>query len=66
MIQWEPIPLANLYDKIQKTETDLNGEVWNFWQLIKTSPTKWGEKEFGGFWVYGQIEGYYCSQDELG
>ncbi|MEY4902925.1 MAG: hypothetical protein RLZZ292_740 [Bacteroidota bacterium] len=91
---WTPITLLELYDQIQKTETDLNGEVWNFWQLIKIEPTKWEEPTFGkegnGFWVvaicgqkviwyndiedgfnisdystFGQIEGYYCNQDEL-
>lgn len=73
---------------------DLQGEVWNFWQLIKIEPIKWNEKIYGkegnGFWVVaicgqkvlwyndiedgfnisdyvviGQIEGYYCNQDEL-
>lgn len=79
MTEWKPITL---------------GELWNFWQLIKTDPTKWVEKEHGNevgeFWVvaicgtkviwyndieegfnisgyktYGQIERYYCNQDEL-
>lgn len=91
---WIPIALTDLYDQIQKTETDLNGELWNFWQLIKIEPNKWEEKTYGnegnGFWVvaicgqkviwyndiedgfnisdyknYGQIDGYYCNQDEL-
>lgn len=39
MIEWKPISLKELYDQIQKTESDLNGELWNFWQLIKTEPT---------------------------
>lgn len=94
MTEWKPISLSELYDQIQKTETDLNGELCNFWQLIKTEPIKWIEKDYGdvggGFWVvaicgtkviwyndieygfnisdyniYGQIEGYYCNQDEL-
>jgi hypothetical protein len=55
MTEWKPISLVELYDQIQKTETDLNGELWNFWQLIKIEPTKWIENEFGdlggGFWV---------------
>ena len=92
--EWKPISLNELYEQILKTETDLRGELWNFWELIKINPTKWTEKEFGnkgcGFWVvaicgtkviwyndieegfnisdyetYGQIEGYYCNQDEL-
>ena len=91
---WTPITLIKLYDQIQKTETDLNGELWNFWQLIKIEPMKWQEVNYGkvgnGFWVvaicghkiiwyndiehgfnisdystYGQIDGYYCNQDEL-
>ena len=94
MTKWEPISLYELFDKIQKTETDLNGELWNFWQLIKVYPTKWKENKFGneggGFWVVaicgtkviwyndiedgfnisnynniGEIDGYYCNQDEL-
>lgn len=94
MTEWRPISLGELYDEIQKTEIDLVGECWNFWQLIKIEPIKWSEKEFGGegggFWVvaicgtkvlwyndiedgfnisdyktYGQIEGYYCNQDQL-
>lgn len=91
---WTPITLIDLYDQIQKTETDLNGKLWNFWQLIKIEPSKWKEPTYGnegnGFWVvaicgqkviwyndiedgfnisdyknYGQIDGYYCNQDEL-
>lgn len=94
MTEWKPILITELYDQILKTENDLTGELWNFWQLIKTTPSKWTEKEYGdeggGFWVvaicgtkiiwyndieesfniseyknYGQIEGYYCHQDEL-
>lgn len=55
MSDWIPITLLKLYDKIQKSETDLNGELWNFWQLIKIDPVKWSEKKYGkvggGFWV---------------
>ena len=94
MEEWKPISLNELYDQIFKSEVDLNGELWNFWQLIKINPAKWSEKEYGdeggGFWVvaicgtkviwyndieegfnisdyttYGQIESYYCNQDEL-
>lgn len=94
MKEWGPISLIELHDQIQKTETNLTGELWNFWQLIKIEPTKWAEKDYGdeggGFWVvaicgtkiiwyndiedgfnisnytvYGQIEQYYCNQDEL-
>ena len=94
MTEWEPISLNELYEEIINTETDLCGDLWNFWQLIKIDPEKWSEKKFGkegnGFWVvaicgrkviwyndieegfnisdyktYGQIEGYYCNQDNL-
>ena len=55
MTEWKPITLSELYDEIQKTEMDLNGEQWNFWQLIKTAPSKWSEIHYGveggGFWV---------------
>jgi hypothetical protein len=94
MIEWKPISLHELYNEIQKTETDLNGELWNFWELIKIYPVKWDENKYGseggGFWVVaicgtkiiwyndiedgfnisnykkmGEIDGYYCNQDEL-
>jgi len=94
MQEWKPIELSELYDEILKTESDLNGDLWNFWQLIKIDPEKWSEPQFGneggGFWVvaicgrkviwyndieegfnisdynkYGQIDGYYCNQDEI-
>lgn len=55
MQKWKPIELIELYDEILKTESDLNGELWNFWQLIKIDPEKWSEPQFGnegdGFWV---------------
>lgn len=54
-MEWKPITLIGLYDEIQRTETELNGELWNFWQLIQIDPAKWQEKEYGeeggGFWV---------------
>ncbi|WP_316633023.1 hypothetical protein [uncultured Flavobacterium sp.] len=57
MEQWGPISLNELYDKIQKIEKDLDGELKNFWDLIKIDPIKWEEKEYGelggGFWVVG-------------
>ncbi|MFM2387577.1 MAG: hypothetical protein RL660_2334 [Bacteroidota bacterium] len=91
---WTPITLIELFDQIQKTETDLNGELRNFWQLIRIEPKKWSELTYGnegnGFWVvaicgqkiiwyndiedgfnisnytnYGQIDGYFCNQEEL-
>lgn len=55
MEEWEPISLSELFDEIQKTEKDLDGELKNFWDLIKIDPIKWEEKEYGemggGFWV---------------
>jgi hypothetical protein len=55
MEQWEPISLNELYSEILKTEKDLNGELKNFWNLIKIVPVKWKEDEYGmlggGFWV---------------
>ena len=55
MPEWEPITLVDLNYQIQRTEGDLNGELWNFWQLIKIDPVKWSEKDYGteggGFWV---------------
>jgi hypothetical protein len=44
---WTPITFKDLYDQIQKTETDLNVELWNFWQLIKIEPNKWEEPTYG-------------------
>jgi hypothetical protein len=55
MQEWKPIELNELYDEILKTESDLNGDLLNFWQLIKIDPEKWSEPQFGneggGFWV---------------
>lgn len=54
---WTPITELELYDKIQKTESLLQGYLWNFWKLIQIEPEKWQEEEFGkeggGFWVVG-------------
>lgn len=55
MNKLEPISLIELYEQIKKTEMDLHGELWNFWQLIQIIPVKWQEPEYGdeggGFWV---------------
>lgn len=55
MKKWNPISKSELLEEIQKTENELNGELDNFWQLIKIEPEKWQEPEFGneggGFWV---------------
>ena len=55
MTKWQPISLNELNKEIQKTEHKLEGELLNFWKLIKIEPIKWAEKDFGeeggGFWV---------------
>jgi hypothetical protein len=52
---WSPINLKDLFEEIQESETELKGELWNFWQLIRINPEKWTEKEYGtqsgGFWA---------------
>ncbi len=68
---WKPISLSDLKNLILKGELELNDETLNFWDLIKTEPEKWDEKDYGvegeGFWVvaimgrqviwYNDIEG---------
>jgi hypothetical protein len=55
MTSWTPIILKDLYEFINLTENELNGELLNFWNLIKVEPKKWSEGEYGskggGFWV---------------
>ncbi len=55
MYEWKPIELNELYDEIYKTETDLNDELWNFWQLIKIDPENGPnpnlEQKVVDFWV---------------
>ncbi len=52
---WPPISLFELEINIQRGELELEGELLNFWNLIKIEPQKWQEKEYGeeggGFWV---------------
>lgn len=91
---WTPISLNELQEWIFRAESNFEGELLNFWMLIKIDPEKWQEKEYGdeggGFWivaifgneiiyyndieegfnvsgyeVYGQIEEYWCNQNEL-
>jgi hypothetical protein len=56
---WTPITIEEIYDMILSTERQLNGELLNFWELIKIYPEKWNEetegKEGNGFWVVGLI-----------
>lgn len=52
---WTPISLTKLEEWVSRGESRLQGEVLNFWKLIKIKPQKWQEKEYGeeggGFWV---------------
>lgn len=71
MEEWEPISLSELFNEIEKTEKDLDGELKNFWNLIKIDPIKWEEKEYGemggGFWVVaicGNKEMWYNDIEE--
>lgn len=56
---WTPITIDKVYDLILETEKDLNGDLLNFWELIKICPEKWNEETYGkegnGFWVVGLI-----------
>jgi hypothetical protein len=56
---WTPITIEEVYDLILQTETELNGDLLNFWDLIKIYPEKWNEETYGkqgnGFWVVGLI-----------
>lgn len=57
---WTPISLNALNKRISKGESKLKGESLNFWNLIKITPQKWREKEYGneggGFWVVAVFE----------
>jgi hypothetical protein len=54
-MQWEPLSLEGLYDKILAAEEQMHGELWRFWQLIQIFPEKWQQAPYGdeggGFWV---------------
>ena len=56
---WRPITIDEINELILRTERELNGDILNFWQLIRIQPTKWNEdgygKEGNGFWVVGLI-----------
>jgi hypothetical protein len=56
---WTPITIEKVYDLILETEKELNGDLLNFWKLIKIYPEKWSEETYGkegnGFWVVGLI-----------
>ena len=68
---WEPITLNKLEEWILRGESELQGELLNFWNLIKITPQKWHEKEYGkeggGFWVvaiFGNQIIYYNDIEE--
>ena len=68
---WTPISLAELEELILKGESKLEGELLNFWNLIKIVPQKWQETEYGdeggGFWVvaiFGNAVVYYNDIEE--
>jgi hypothetical protein len=54
---WTPITLEELSEQISESEKILIDELLKFWQLIKITPEKWIENEYGkeggGFWVVG-------------
>ncbi|GEJ46608.1 MULTISPECIES: hypothetical protein [unclassified Chryseobacterium] len=56
---WTPITIEEIFAKIYSAEKDFNGNLLNFWDLIKIYPEKWDEvdygREGGGFWVVGLI-----------
>ncbi len=55
MQTWQPLPLTELNNIIDREEKLLVGDVNEFWQRIKISPVKWIEEEYGneggGFWA---------------
>lgn len=58
-MSWKPISLSGLYEHINNSESRMNNEEANLWELIKIEPVKWKEKKYGkeggGFWVVGII-----------
>ncbi|MFS4431239.1 hypothetical protein [Chryseobacterium sp. S90] len=54
---WTPITIEEILEMIFSTEKKLNGNLLNFWDLIKIDPEKWHEEDYGqeggGFWVVG-------------
>ncbi|MEJ7643755.1 MAG: hypothetical protein WKF87_04120 [Chryseolinea sp.] len=44
---WAPISLDNIFGLIHETEKDLNGDLMNFWELIKVDPEKWLKRLLG-------------------
>jgi hypothetical protein len=56
---WVRISIEEIFNLIHNSEKELNGELLNFWKLIKIHPEKWAEKSYGkegnGFWVIALI-----------
>lgn len=68
---WTPILLSELEECILRGESKLKIELLNFWNLIKITPQKWREDEYGieggGFWVvaiFGTEVIYYNDIEE--
>lgn len=68
---WTPLSLGELEEWILRGESELEGELLNFWNLIKIKPQKWQEEEYGaegeGFWVvaiFGTEVIYYNDIEE--
>jgi hypothetical protein len=56
-MKWTPISLEDIYNKINNSESELTGDLWNFWKLTQIYPEKWNEEDYGklggGFWAVG-------------
>jgi hypothetical protein len=54
---WNPITLEELNSEISISESELRSEEYNLWKLIRISPEKWQESDYGdeggGFWAVG-------------
>lgn len=58
-MEWKPITLERLYDRMIEGEQRLRGPEERLWDLVKIEPAKWQEPTYGrgggGFWVVGLI-----------
>ncbi|PJZ57466.1 hypothetical protein [Leptospira barantonii] len=61
-MDWEPITIDELFQRIRASEEKLRSELSRFWNLIQICPTKWQEQSYGevggGFWAVGIIGEY--------
>lgn len=59
-MEWKPITLEELSLEISKAESEMNLELFNLWNKVKTTPCKWAEREMGnegsGFWVIAEYK----------